>query len=76
MDAVKGIYHDGIIELIEKPDIQGTSEVLIVFPQGKKKAVSIGGLFKGYVIDCKAVEEELKTVSQVSEKHILDEFEN
>jgi len=76
MDAVKGIYHDGIIELIEKPDIQGTSEVLIVFPQGKKKAVSIGGLFKGYAIDYKAVEEELKTVSQVSEKHILDEFEN
>lgn len=76
MDAIKGIYHDGIIELIEKPDIQGTSEVLIIFPQQKKKAASIGGLFKNHEIDYKAVDDELKTLSRVSEKHILDESEN
>ncbi len=76
MDAIKGIYHDGIVELIEKPDIQGTSEVLIIFPQQKKKAVSIGGLFKDYKIDYQAVNDDLKTLSRVSEKHILDEAEN
>lgn len=76
MDAIKGIYHDGMVELIEKPDFQGTSEVLIIFPQQKKKAASIGGLFKDHKIDYKAVADELKTLSQVSEKHMLDEFEN
>ena len=76
MEAIKGIYHDGIIELFEKPDTQGTSEVLIIFPQKKKKAVSIGGLFKGDNIDYNAVEKDLKTLSRISEKHILNEFEN
>lgn len=76
MEAIKGIYHDGIIELFEKPDIQGTSEVLIIFPQKKKIAASIGGLFKGDIIDYNAVEKDLKTLSRVSEKHILNEFEN
>lgn len=36
MNAIKGIYHDGVIELIEKPETQETSEVLVIFP-GKKK---------------------------------------
>ena len=37
MDAVRGIYHDGIIELIEKPATEETAEVLIIFPQKTKK---------------------------------------
>ena len=45
MNAIKGIYHNGVIELIEKPETQETSEVLIIFPEKKKipifKAVEI-----------------------------------
>ncbi|MDO8142593.1 MAG: hypothetical protein Q6358_13920 [Candidatus Brocadiales bacterium] len=39
MNAIKGIYHNGVIELIEKPETQETSEVLIIFPE-KKKGIS------------------------------------
>ena len=36
MNAIKGIYHDGVIELIEKPETQETSEVLVIFPEKKR----------------------------------------
>lgn len=36
MNAIKGIYHNGVIELIEKPETQEISEVLIIFPEKKK----------------------------------------
>lgn len=76
MDTVKGIYHNGIIELIEKPEIQETSEVLVIFPQKKKTVSSIGGLFKKYAIDYEAVDEELKKLNQETQKHIISELEN
>ncbi len=43
MDTVKGIYHNGIVELIEKPEAIEQAEVLVIFPQKNKKIVSIGG---------------------------------
>lgn len=75
MDSVRGIYHDGTIELIEKPEIQETSEVLIIFPQKKKKITSIGGLFKKHAIDYDALKDELKKLNKESEKHIISELE-
>lgn len=60
MNALKGIYRNGLIELIESPDTQETTEVLIIFPDKKKKVSSIGGLFKDNFINYEEVEEELK----------------
>jgi hypothetical protein len=37
MNAIKGIYHNGVIELIEKPEMQETSKVLVTFPKKKKR---------------------------------------
>jgi len=73
MNAIKGIYHNGVVELIEKPGIKGTTEVLIVFPEKKKKITKIGGLFKGHKIDYAGIERELKKLSKRSQQHILDE---
>ncbi|MDN3514137.1 MAG: DUF104 domain-containing protein [Candidatus Brocadia sp.] len=73
MNAIKGIYHNGVIELIEKPETQETSEVLVIFPEKKKGITKIGGLFKNYVINYKEIEEELKKLTRDSQKHILDE---
>jgi len=74
MNAIKGIYHNGVIELIEKPETQETSEVLVIFPDKRKKIAKIGGIFKKYDINYAEVEEELKKVSLDSQRHILDEI--
>ncbi|HHT9108614.1 MAG TPA: antitoxin AF2212-like protein [Candidatus Wunengus sp. YC63] len=73
MNAIKGIYHNGVIELIEKPETQETSEVLIIFPEKKKEISKIGGLFKNYDINYEEIDEELKKLTQDSQRHILDE---
>ena len=73
MNAIKGIYHNGMIELIEKPETQEASEVLVIFPEKKKKIAQIGGIFKSYDIHYAEVEEELKKLSLDSQRHILDE---
>ncbi len=74
MNAIKGIYHNGVIELIEKPETQETSEVLVIFPDKRKKIAKIGGIFKKYDINYAEVEEELKKLSLNSQRHILDEI--
>ncbi|HHT9112992.1 MAG: DUF104 domain-containing protein [Planctomycetes bacterium] len=74
MNAIKGIYHNGVIELIEKPETQETSEVLVIFPDKRKKIAKIGGIFKKYDINYAEVEEELKKLSLDSQRHILDEI--
>jgi len=74
MNAIKGIYHNGVIELIEKPETQETSEVLVIFPDKRKKIVKIGGIFKKYDINYAEMEEELKKLSLDSQRHILDEI--
>ncbi len=73
MNAVKGIYHNGMVELIEKPGIKGSAEVLVIFPEKKKKIAKIGGLFKEHTIDYAGIEGALKKLSRKSRKHILDE---
>ncbi|MCR4320976.1 MAG: hypothetical protein NUV74_11655 [Candidatus Brocadiaceae bacterium] len=73
MNAIKGIYHDGVIELIEKPETQETSEVLVIFPEKKKGISKIGGLFKNYDINYGEIDEELKKLTRDSQRHILDE---
>ena len=74
MNAIKGIYHNGVIELIEKPEMQETSEVLVIFPDKRKKIAKIGGIFKKYDINYAEMEEELKKLSLNSQRHILDEI--
>lgn len=76
MNALKGIYRNGIIELIERPDTQETSEVLIIFPDKKKKVSIIGGLFKDNDINYEEVEKELKQLEQNSQRHIIEEAGN
>lgn len=73
MKAKKGIYHNGVVELIEKPETQETSEVLVIFPEKKKGISKIGGRFKNFNINYDEIEEELKKLSQDSQKHILGE---
>ena len=75
MNALKAIYHDGIVEFIEKPSILGTAEVLVIFPEKVKKVKKIGGLFKKHFIDYGAVDEELKQLNHESQKHLLSETE-
>ncbi len=76
MEAVKGVYHKGVIELIEKPESRETAEVLIIFPQKGKKIKKIGGLFKKYAIDYKAVKEDLKKLSHKSQDHMVSELQD
>ena len=72
MDALRGIYHDGIIELIQKPTTEETAEVLIIFPQKTKKITKIYGLFKAHVIDYKEVKKELRKLDHESQDHMID----
>lgn len=73
VNALKAIYHDGVVEFIEKPIIQGMTEVLIIFPEKVKKVKKIGGLFKNYFIDYEAVDAEIKRLSRDSRGHLLSE---
>lgn len=73
MNAVKGIYHNGMVELIKKSGIKGSAEVLVIFPEKKKKIAKIGGLFKGHKIDYAGIEGDLKKLNKQSLKHIMDE---
>lgn len=61
MNAIKGIYHNRVIELIEKPATHESSEVLIIFPGKGKKMTKIGGLFKNYDLDYKEIENSAHT---------------
>lgn len=71
MNAVKGIYHDGIVELIEKPKIKDLTEVIIIYPDSKKSINKIGGLYKNYTIDYEQTTKDLKELSQKTEGHLL-----
>ena len=73
VNALKAIYHDGVVEFIEKPIIQGMTEVLIIFPEKVKKVKKIGGLFKNHFIDHEAVNAEIKSLSRDSQRHLLSE---
>ncbi|MDO8445963.1 MAG: hypothetical protein Q7T53_07680 [Deltaproteobacteria bacterium] len=75
MDALRGIYHKGIVELIERPGSQAISEVLVIFPEKKKKVYKVGGLFKKQAIDYSMIEKELKKLDQQSIKHMTEELE-
>ncbi len=74
--AIRGIYNNGMIDLIEKPDFQGPVEVLIVFLENKKQVRKIRGLFKDSDIDYDAIEHDLKNLSRTCAEHILNESED
>lgn len=73
MQAVKGIYQDGNVTLVEKPPIQETSEVLVIFQDRTKRVMKIGGLFKDYEISDDEIEKELKDLNQRSTAHLMEE---
>jgi len=75
MNALKGIYHKGMVELFEKPGKMETSEVLVIFPDKQKKITRIGALFQGCKINYGDIDKELKKLSKQSQKHILTESE-
>jgi hypothetical protein len=37
MSVLKGIYHNGIVEMIESPKVLKTSEVYVIFPELEEK---------------------------------------
>ena len=74
MNALKAIYHDGVVEFIDKPIIQGMTEILIIFPEKVKKVKKIGGLFKNHFIDYEAVNVEIKNLSRDSQGHLISEI--
>lgn len=75
MEALRGIYHKGMVELIERPETHAISEVLVIFPEKKKKVYKAGGLFKKQALDYTMIEKELKQLDQTSIKHMIEEFE-
>ena len=74
MNAVKGIYRNGMIVCIEKPVFQEPVEVLIIFPKPEKKVKQIRGLCEDAFIDDEQIRKDLKELSRLSEKHLLEEW--
>ncbi len=73
--AIEGIYNNGSIELIEKPDFPKPVGVLIIFLENKKKISKLGGLFKNAAIDYDGIKQDLAELRRNSSAHILEEFE-
>ena len=73
MLAVKGIYQAGNVRLVERPPVEETSEVLVIFPAKTKRVIKIGGLFKGYGMDDEAIERELRDLNKRSTEHLEQE---
>jgi len=74
MLALKGIYHDGKIELIEKPEYLPATEILVIFPEVKKQFAKIGGSIKNAKIDYALIEKDLKQLNRKSEENLLKDF--
>ncbi|GAK50348.1 hypothetical protein U14_01576 [Candidatus Moduliflexus flocculans] len=75
MNAIHGIYHNGMIELSERPSLTKPVEVLVIFPEQQKIVKKVGGLCKDAVIDYDAMEDELRQLSQQTAAHILREMD-
>jgi hypothetical protein len=76
MEAIKGTYKNGKIELKHQPIYSDPIEVLIIFPEKKKQIKKIRGLFKGVSIDYDQIAVELKKLRQESLAHLMSEWEN
>ncbi|MBF0260095.1 MAG: hypothetical protein HQK62_14925 [Desulfamplus sp.] len=74
--AVEGIYKNGNIELIEKPQFHKPVQVLVLFLENKNKIRKLGGLFKDFDVDYDKLEQDLKELQRSSSTHILEKFEN
>lgn len=75
MNVYKGVYHDGIVEMIENPKKKETSSVLVIFPENKKRIKKILGLFKDHKINYEQIKKDLKNFNKQSEKNILKDYE-
>jgi hypothetical protein len=58
--AIEGIYKNGNVELIERPEFHKPVGVLVVFMENKKKIQKLGGLFKDFTVDYDGLEQDLK----------------
>ena len=75
MTLFKAIYHNGKVELIEPPESEEMTEVLVIFPERKQKGIKkIGGLWKAKGVDYARIRDELKQLSRESQTHLLEEL--
>lgn len=74
--AIEGVYKNGSIELIEKPEFRKPVQVLVLFLENKTKIRKLGGLFKDFDVDYDKLEQDLRELQRASSTHILEEFEN
>ncbi len=74
MNAVKAIYHDGMIEMLEKPVFRQPVEVLVIFPKPEKSVMKLRGLCKEDEVDYAQIEQDLKVLRHQSEEHLLSEW--
>ncbi len=70
MNMIKGIYHNGIIEPIEKPKNNDLAEVIIIFPDTGKKVKKIKGIFQDQEIDYNQIDQDLKELNKDIEKNL------
>jgi len=74
MNAIKGIYKNGIVELLNYPGESAPTEVLVIFPDKKKTVIKVGGLYKDSSIDFKEMDKELKNLNLISEKEVMKDM--
>ena len=56
MNVLKGVYHDGVIDLIETPKFKDMSEVYVIFPEKRKRIKKLFGLCKDDNVDYDQIE--------------------
>jgi len=76
MNVFKAIYHDGLVELLEKPETETMMEVLIVMPDYKKVKTLRGCMTSTEPLADQAIADELSKLSRKSESHLLEEADS
>lgn len=76
MISLKGIYHNGVIDLLEKPETEKPTEVVVLFPEIQKHISRLQGFFKGAPVDYDALDSDLSNLNRECETHILSESES
>jgi hypothetical protein len=70
MIALKGLYADGKVELLEEPQFISNAEVIVIILDTQKHVVQIGGLFKDSNIDNEQIEKDLYNLNAESASHL------
>ena len=74
MSIVKAFYHEGQIDLIEKPSQQQSGDVFVVFPDKETEIRELRGAIKpSKPIDYEQIATDLHNLSKQSENQITKE---